>query len=59
MGWLKYWDRRTRDQDLAEEIDSYLAHEMGGVPLGLKIAEDILAFGRGKASKKSTNGLRP
>ena len=32
---------------------------IGGVPLGLKIAEDIFAAGNKKAPKKSTVGPRP
>ena len=31
-----------------------LTHNIGGVPLGLKIAEDIFAAGAGKAPVKST-----
>lgn len=32
---------------------------VGGVPLGLLVAEDIFQFGNGKAPKKSTLGPRP
>lgn len=35
-----------------------LTHNIGGVPLGLKIAEDIFAKGAGKAPVKSTVGPR-
>jgi hypothetical protein len=35
-----------------------LTRNIGGVPLGLKIAEDIFASGAGKAPKKSTVGPR-
>ena len=36
-----------------------LTRNIGGVPLGLKIAEDIFAAGGGKAPKKSVVGPRP
>ncbi len=36
-----------------------LTRNIGGVPLGLKIAEDIFAAGAGKAPVKSTVGPRP
>ena len=36
-----------------------LTKNIGGVPLGLAIAEDIFAFGAKKAPKKSTVGPRP
>jgi len=32
---------------------------VGGVPLGLTVAEDIFAYGAGKGPKKSTVGPRP
>ena len=36
-----------------------VTQNIGGVPLGLKIAEDIFAAGGGKAPKKSTVPPRP
>jgi predicted permease len=27
MGWRRFWQRRRRDEDLARELESYLAHE--------------------------------
>ena len=27
MSWRRFWQRKRRDEDLAEEIESYLAHE--------------------------------
>ena len=36
-----------------------LTQDIGGVPLGLKIAENIFAEGAGKAPKKSSVGPRP
>jgi vanadium chloroperoxidase len=36
-----------------------LTRNIGGVPLGLKIAEDIFAAGAGKAPVKSSVGPRP
>ena len=39
------------------EVDSF-EEKIGGVPLGLKIAEDIFAAGNKKAPKKSTVGPR-
>jgi hypothetical protein len=28
MRWQRFWQRRLRDEDLAREVDSYLAHEI-------------------------------
>jgi hypothetical protein len=42
--------------DLARQLDGKF---IGGVPLGLQIAEDIFQFGDQKAPKKSTVGPRP
>ena len=36
-----------------------LTQDIGGVPLGLKIAENIFAEGAGKAPRKSSVGPRP
>ena len=27
MNWRRFWQRRKRDEDLREELESYLAHE--------------------------------
>src|SRR6202035_5955301 len=27
MSWRRFWQRKRRDEDLAREIESYLAHE--------------------------------
>ena len=27
MGWRRFWQRKRRDEDLARELESYLAHE--------------------------------
>ena len=29
MGWSRFWRRTRRDDELAEELESYLAHEAG------------------------------
>jgi predicted permease len=29
MGWSRFWRRRQRDAEIAEELESYLAHEAG------------------------------
>jgi predicted permease len=29
MGWSRFWRRRQRDAELAEELESYVAHETG------------------------------
>ncbi len=42
--------------DLAKQVGGKF---IGGVPLGLQIAEDVFQFGAGKAPKKSTVGPRP
>lgn len=28
MNWKRYWRRKQRDEELAEEIEAYLAHEI-------------------------------
>ena len=56
--WLGvHWAYDAFALDAAGHPD--LSQDVGGVPLGLKIAEDIFAAGGGKAPKKSTVGPRP
>lgn len=44
--------------DLSRDNNGNFKRNIGGVPLGLKIAEDIFSAGDGKAPKKSTVGPR-
>ena len=56
--WLGvHWSFDAFALDSAGKPD--LKRNMGGVPLGLTIAEDIFSAGGGKAPKKSTVGPRP
>jgi hypothetical protein len=52
-----HWSFDAFAVDIAGKPD--VSRNIGGVPLGLKIAEDIFAFGNGKAPKKSTVPPRP
>lgn len=45
--------------DLSRKANGDFKRNIGGVPLGLKIAEDIFAAGGGKAPAKSPVGPRP
>lgn len=56
--WLGvHWSFDAFALDAAGKPD--LSRNIGGVPLGLKIAEDIFASGAGRAPVKSTVGPRP
>jgi vanadium chloroperoxidase len=50
---------KDEDPDLSRKPDGDFKHNIGGVPLGLKIAEDIFAAGGEKAPAKSPVGPRP
>jgi vanadium chloroperoxidase len=50
---------KHEEPDLSRNHGGDFNHNIGGVPLGLKIAEDIFAAGGEKAPAKSPVGPRP
>jgi hypothetical protein len=47
MSWKRFWQRRRHDHDLAQEIESYLAHESDLLASrGLPVDEAVFAAHR-------------